>query len=96
MIEVQSGPLAARTRARYALFLEADERAARPLHKQRAGMEAWLCTILKNLGGEKAEARAPFLMAAAEGVLLHRITINPEAPIEESVALAVDATLAQA
>src|SRR3546814_12551193 len=36
MIEVQSGPLATRTRARYALFLEADEDAALPL---RAGRE---------------------------------------------------------
>lgn len=94
MIEVQSGPLANRTRARYALFLEADERATRPLREQRAGMEAWIRTILKNLGGEEAAARTPFLMATAEGVLLHRITIDPDAPIAESVARAVDTTLA--
>ncbi|RAE30904.1 TetR family transcriptional regulator [Burkholderia multivorans] len=95
MIEVQSGPLAGRTRARYALFLEADKAAARPLREQRAGMEAWIRTILRILGGDEAEARAPFLMATAEGILLHRITIDPDAPIEESIARAVDATLAQ-
>ncbi|MBD8012475.1 MULTISPECIES: TetR/AcrR family transcriptional regulator [Microbacterium] len=94
MIEVQSGPLAGRTRARYALFLEADEDAARPLRAQRLGMEAWIRGILLELGGVRAAARAPFLMAACDGLLLHRITVDPTAPVDDVVAVAVDAALA--
>lgn len=94
MIEAQSGPLAGRTRARYALFLEADADAAQPLREQRLGMEAWIHGILLELGSPRAAARAPFLMAACEGLLLHRITVDPDAPIAEVVAVAVDAALA--
>ncbi|MEV7631976.1 TetR family transcriptional regulator [Microbacterium sp. NPDC089318] len=94
MIEVQSGPLAGRTRARYALFLEADADAARPLREQRIGMESWIRGILRELGGALPAARAPFLMAACDGLLLHRITVDPNAPIGEEITLAVDAALA--
>lgn len=94
MIEVQSGPLAARTRARYALFLEADEDAVRPLREQRLGIEAWVRGILTTLGGEAAARQTAFLMAAGDGLLLHRITVDPGAPIEAVIARAVDAALA--
>jgi DNA-binding transcriptional regulator YbjK len=93
MIEAQSGPLASRTRARYALFLEADEDAAKPLREQRLGMEMWVRGMLRELGGEDAAARAAFVMATGDGLLLHRITVDPEAPIREVVARAVDAAL---
>lgn len=93
MIQVQSGPLAARTRARYALFLEADAATARPLREQRLGMEAWVRSILRELGGAPAEARAAFLMAAADGLLLHRLTVDPDAPIAEVIARAVHSAL---
>lgn len=94
MIEVESGPLAARTRARYALFLEGDEDAVRPLREQRIGMEAWVHGILLALGGESAARSTVFLMAAAEGLLLHRITVDPDAAIADVVARAVDSSLA--
>ncbi|WP_341973936.1 TetR family transcriptional regulator [Microbacterium sp. LTA6] len=93
MIEAQSGPLAARTRARYALFLEADEDAAGPLRAQRAGMEQWVRGILNELGGEAAAAHTAFLMATGDGLLLHRITVDPEAPIEAAITQAVTAAL---
>ncbi|WP_193596652.1 TetR/AcrR family transcriptional regulator [Microbacterium sp. YJN-G] len=93
MIAAQSGPLAARTRARYALFLEADDDAVRPLREQRAGMEAWVRGILSRLGGEDAAGRTAFLMATGEGLLLHRLTVDPDAPIEAVVARAIDAAL---
>lgn len=93
MIAAQSGPLAARTRARYALFLESDHDAVRALHEQRTGMEAWLRGILSDLGGETAARRTTFLMAAADGLLLHRITVDPAAPIDDVIARAVDASL---
>ncbi|OFI37627.1 hypothetical protein BIU82_07030 [Arthrobacter sp. SW1] len=94
MIEVQSGPLAARTRARYALFLEADADAVRPLREQRIGIEAWLRSILARLGGEAAAEHTTFVMAAGDGLLLHRITVDPDAPIEAVITRAIDAALA--
>lgn len=94
MIEVQSGPQALRTRARYALFLEADAQTAQPLREQRAAFEAWVRGILHDLGGPFAEAQAGFLMAAADGVLLHRMTVDPDAPVDAVIARAVDAALA--
>lgn len=93
MIEIQSGPLGARTRARYALFLEADAEAARPLREQRVRFEGWVRSILFDLGETDATQRAPFLMAAAEGLLLHRLTVDPQAPIEPVITRAVDAAL---
>lgn len=93
MIATQSGPLAARTRTRYALFLEADDEASRPLREQRRGMEAWTRGILRELGGEEAAARTAFVMAAAEGLLFHLVTVDPGAPIEPVVTQAVDAAL---
>lgn len=93
MVQVQSGPLAARTRARYALFLEADAATARPLREQRLAMEAWVRGILKELGGASAEAQTSFLMAAAEGVLLHRLTVDPDAPVADVIARAVRSAL---
>ncbi len=93
MIRMQSGPLAARTRARYALFLEADGATARPLREQRLAMEAWVRGILRELGGASAEAQTSFLMAAAEGLLLHRLTVDPDAPIADVIARAVRSAL---
>lgn len=93
MIAAQSGPLAARTRARYALFLEADDDAVRPLREQRMGMEAWVRSILTRLGGEAAARNATFLMATGDGLLLHRLTVDPDAPIEAVVSRAIDAAL---
>lgn len=93
MIELQSGPLAARTRARYALFLEADEDAALPLREQRLGMEAWVRGILTQLGGDAAAPRTALVMAAGDGLLLHRVTVDPHAPIREVIARAVHAAL---
>ncbi|QEW03816.1 TetR/AcrR family transcriptional regulator [Microbacterium lushaniae] len=94
MIEVQSGPQALRTRARYALFIEADVETSRPLLDQRATFEAWIRGILRQLGGPPAEQQTRFVMAMAEGLLLHRMTVDPEAPVEAVIARAVDAALA--
>lgn len=93
MIDVQSGPLSARTRARYALFLEADADATEPLRAQRLGFEAWVRVILLEIGGADPAARTSFLMAAAEGVLLHRLTVDPHAPIAAVIARAVHSAL---
>ncbi|HEU4849522.1 MAG TPA: TetR family transcriptional regulator [Terrimesophilobacter sp.] len=93
MIEVQSGPLAARTRARYALFLEADEDAALPLRAGREALATWLGGILHRIGGESAAAHTALLMATCDGLLLHRITVDPQAPVGDIVETAVAAAL---
>jgi len=93
MIQAQSGPHAGRTRARYALFLEADVAATRPLREQRAAMVAWLRGILTELGGAGPADLAPFLMATCEGVLLHRLTVDPDAEVAAVIRRAVAATL---
>lgn len=93
MIAVQTGALAVRTRARYALFVEADEETIAPLRQQRSVMEAWVRSILRNLGGEAAAEHTTFLMATADGLIFHRITVDPDAPIERVIPRAVDAVL---
>lgn len=94
VMEIESGPRAARTRARYALFLEAvDDEAVAPLRRQRRIFEEWTRSILAAIGGPAAAERAPLLMAACDGLLLHRITVDPEAPVAASVALAVAAAV---
>lgn len=93
MIEHQSGPRAARTRARYALFIEADQEAVIPLREQREAMEAWVRGILLRIGGEDAAAHTSFLMATSDGLLLHRLTVDPDAPIQSVITRAVDAAL---
>ncbi|CAH0191577.1 MULTISPECIES: TetR family transcriptional regulator [unclassified Microbacterium] len=93
MMEAQSGPFASRTRARYALFLEADSDAVAPLTIQREVFERWTNGILFALGGEAAAARTTFLMAACDGLLLHRLTVDRDAELVASVGLAVDAAL---
>ena len=93
MIQAQSGPHAGRTRARYALFLEADVDATRPLREQRAAMDAWLRGILTKLGGAEAANLTSFLIATCEGLLLHRLTVDPDAAIAPVITRAVAATL---
>ncbi|RXR22039.1 TetR family transcriptional regulator [Oerskovia turbata] len=94
MIEVQSGPLAARTRARYALFLDAtDTDALAPLLRQRAIFEDWIRRLLVGIGGAGADAGTLLLMASCDGLLLHRITVDPDAPVVASVTTAVETAL---
>jgi len=90
VMEIEAGPRAARTRARYALFLEAvDDEAVTPLRAQRRIFEEWVRSLLAQIGGPEAAERAPLLMAACDGLLLHRITVDPDAGVDASIALAV-------
>lgn len=93
MIESESGPRAVRTRARYALFLEADDEAAEPVRAQREFFHGWVRGILRNIGGPESAERATLLMAACEGLLLHRITVDPGAPVAPVVAAIVATAL---
>jgi DNA-binding transcriptional regulator YbjK len=90
-IELMTGPYAVRTRARYALFLEStsDPDLFAPLHAQREGIAAWTRALLVQLGARHPDAALHAFMAFGDGIILHRLTVDPEAPVRESVAVAV-------
>lgn len=91
MLEVQSGPLAARTRARHALFLEvgADDELGEPLRRQRAAFTAWTERIVTDVGIADPEPAARALMALCDGLLLHRLTVDPTLAIRPVIERAV-------
>ncbi|WP_127819587.1 TetR/AcrR family transcriptional regulator [Microbacterium sp. CPCC 204701] len=96
VIELLTGQHAVRTRARYALFLEAssDPELFQPLRAQREGMEAWSRQLLVTLGAKHPDAALHAFMAFGDGIVLHRLSIDPDAPVRESVAVAVRGCLA--
>jgi DNA-binding transcriptional regulator YbjK len=91
VIELLTGRYAVRTRARYALFLEAgsDPELFPPLRAQREGMVAWSRGLLASLGARHPEAAVHAFMAFGDGIVLHRLSVDPDAPVRESVAVAV-------
>lgn len=91
MIELQTGPLAGRTRARYALFLEGagDAQLLAPLLEQRRLFVEWTTALLERVGARFPAEAARTLMAAAEGVVLHRLTVDPRAQIAPLIDRAV-------
>ena len=95
LIAIQTGPFAARTRARYALFIEGagDAKLLAPLLAQRAVFVDFTVALLTAVGARSPEAAARTLMAAGDGLVLHRITIDPDAEIRPVIARAVRACL---
>ena len=95
MITAQTGPFVARTRARYALFLEGagnDELLA-PLLAQRAAFVAWTTALLTRIGAHDPDDAVRTLMAAADGIVLHRVTVDPDAAIRPIIARTVRACM---
>lgn len=95
MIAVQTGPLAVRTRARYALFLEGagDDELLAPLLTQRRVFVEWTTDLLERIGARSPAEAVRTLMAAGDGIVLHRVTVDPEAEIRPVVERAVRACL---
>ncbi|GAA2494979.1 TetR family transcriptional regulator [Terrabacter carboxydivorans] len=87
MIELQSGPWATRTRARYALFLELahDRDLGEPLRRQRRVFEEWTEHLLDAVGIADPVPAARALMALADGLLLHRLTVDPDLDVRPAV-----------
>jgi len=79
MAELQTGPFAARTRARYALFLElaGDPGLGESLRRQRREFEAWTEHLVGTLGFADPVPATRALMATLDGLLLHRLTVDP-------------------
>ncbi|MEV8212941.1 TetR family transcriptional regulator [Leifsonia sp. NPDC077715] len=80
LIELLTGRYAVRTRARYALFLElsSDAELGPVLRGQRREFERWTEQLVSAAGIPDAPSATRALMALCDGLILHRITVDPE------------------
>lgn len=90
-IDLQTGPSAARTRARYALFLELapDPELGEPLRRQRDEFERWTEQLVAAAGIPDPVPAARALMALGDGLMLHRLTVDPALEVRPVVERAV-------
>ena len=93
VVELQTGPFAARTRARYALFLElaGDRELGEPLRRQRHEFERWTEQIMIAVGIADPVPASRALMALGDGLLLHRLTVDPGLDVRPAIERAVRA-----
>lgn len=93
MAELQTGRFAARTRARYALFLELadDPELGEPLRRQRREFERWTERIVITVGIADPVPATRALMALGDGLLLHRLTVDTELDMRPAIERAVRA-----
>ena len=98
MVEMQTGPSAARTKARYALFLElaSDPELGAPLRRQRHEFERWTEQLVTTAGIPDPVPAARALMALGDGLMLHRLTVDPALDMRPAVERAVRALMATA
>ena len=80
---------------RFALFLEGagDPDLLAPLLDQRRAYVEWTTALLARVGARSPVDAARSLMAAADGLVLHRVTVDPDAAIRPVVERAVRASL---
>ena len=93
MVEMQTGPFAGRTRARYALFLElaGDPELGESLLRQRREFERWTERIVTAVGFADPIPAARALMALGDGLMLHRLTVDPTLEMRPAIERAVRA-----
>lgn len=91
-----TGAHGSRTRARLALFLElvSEPELRAPLEAQRREYEAFTRGLLASLGATAPDAAARTLMATLDGLILHRVTVDPDAPVRPAIDLVLRACLA--
>lgn len=79
LIELLTGPFAVRTRARYALFLELadDPELGEQLRRQRHEFERWTERLVIEVGIADPVPATRALMALGDGLVLHRLTVDP-------------------
>ena len=96
MAELQTGRFAGRTRARYALFLElaGDPELSEPLRRQRREFERWTERLVEAVGIADPVPATRALMALADGLLLHRLTVDPALDVRPAIERAVRALVA--
>lgn len=95
MVERASGPDAARTRVRLALSLEAahSPHLRIPLQEQRGAFVAWTAGLLAQVGAKHPDEAARTLLACGNGLLFHRLTVEPDAEIRPVIERCVRACL---
>lgn len=95
LIETASGPEAARTRVRLALSLEAahNPELLVPLQAQRAAFVAWTADLLTQAGAHHPQQAARTLLACGNGLLFHKLTVEPDAEIRPVIERCVRACL---
>jgi AcrR family transcriptional regulator len=93
MCALQTGPFADRTRARYALFLElsGDPELGAPMRGQRREFERWTEQIVTAVGIADPAPATRAIMALCDGLLLHRLTIDPDLDLRPVIGRAVRA-----
>lgn len=95
LIEIASGPRAARTRVRLALSLEAAHNPdlLGPLLVQRATFVEWTADLLTQVGAHHPMQAARTLLACGNGLLFHKLTVEPGAEIRPVIERCVRACL---
>ena len=95
LIETETGPEAPRTRVRMALSLEAahDTELLAPLIRQRAIFLQWTASLLRDVGARHPDESARTLLACGNGLVFHRLTVDPEAQIRPVIERAVRACM---
>ena len=93
---LQTGPFAPRTRARYSLWLElaADDELLAPLRRQRRLFEEWTDRLVAEAGIPDPVPAARTLMALSDGLILHRLTVDPGLDVRPAIERAVRALAA--
>jgi AcrR family transcriptional regulator len=93
MAELQIEPFAARTRARYALFLElaGDPELGERLRRQYRQFQQWTEHIVANVGIADPVTATRALMALLDGLLLHRLILDPGLDMRPAIERAVRA-----
>ena len=97
MGELRTGPNAARSRARYALFIElADDPDLRErLQQQHRRYQRWTEQLVTAAGIADPVPTTRALMALMDGLLLHRLTLDPVLDLRPAVERAVRALAAE-
>lgn len=95
LIETETGRRAPRTRARLALSLEAshDEELLAPLIRQRVIFVRWMSGLLRDAGARHPDEAARTLLAAGNGLVFHRLTVDPDAEIRPVIERVVRACM---
>jgi DNA-binding transcriptional regulator YbjK len=93
LTELLTGPFATRTRARYALFLELadDPELGEPLRRQRREFERWTERLVTEAGIPDPVPATRAVMALGDGLLLHRLTVDPGLDLRPAIERAVRA-----
>ena len=93
MVELQIDPHATRTRARYALFLEmsGDPEIGERLRQGHRVFQRWTESMLTTLGVPDPVVTSRALMATLDGLMLHKLILDPDLELRPAIERAVRA-----